>query len=259
MLSNTLERLDRCQRSLNDFLEEKRSSFPRFYFIGDDDLLQILGQATRPAVIQAHLKKLFAGIHSVAFDQEERHIVAMNSIDGEVVPLKKQVKARRVKVLQYVQWQWHPFQVRISVEVESWLSELAKEMKNTLKALLVECVSAGRKGQQGGGMDPLKYPSQVLCVAEAILFTERCEEAIAKRSLSGLVSDLEAQLESFTSVDLGSDSDAKVLDLKLKALILDTIHNIDVAKTLVDRDVRSVDDWMWQKQLRLVGHESDQY
>ncbi len=91
ILSNTLERLERCQRSLNDFLEEKRSSFPRFYFIGDDDLLQILGQATRPAVIQAHLKKLFAGIHSVGFDQEDKHIIAMNSIDGEVVPLQKKV------------------------------------------------------------------------------------------------------------------------------------------------------------------------
>ena len=49
-------------------------------------------------------------------------------------------------------------QVRISSEVESWLSELAKEMKSTLKALLAECVAKGRKQQ--GGMDPLKYPSQ---------------------------------------------------------------------------------------------------
>jgi dynein heavy chain 2 len=29
-----LEQLDRCQKALNDFLEEKRSKFPRFYFIG---------------------------------------------------------------------------------------------------------------------------------------------------------------------------------------------------------------------------------
>lgn len=41
--------------------QEKRSAFPRFYFIGDDDLLEILGQATNPTVIQSHLKKLFAG------------------------------------------------------------------------------------------------------------------------------------------------------------------------------------------------------
>lgn len=56
--------LDICQRTLADFLEEKRSAFPRFYFIGDDDLLEILGQAKNPAIIQAHLKKLFAGLRS---------------------------------------------------------------------------------------------------------------------------------------------------------------------------------------------------
>ena len=54
-----LDRLERCQKSLNEFLEQKRSSFPRFYFIGDEDLLQILGQASKPAIIQTHLKKLF--------------------------------------------------------------------------------------------------------------------------------------------------------------------------------------------------------
>lgn len=67
--------------------QEKRSLFPRFYFIGDEDLLEILGQATNPTVIQTHLKKLFAGIHNVDFDEGCQHIVAMKSLDGEVVPL----------------------------------------------------------------------------------------------------------------------------------------------------------------------------
>ena len=62
ILSNMLDRLERCQKSLNEFLEEKRSSFPRFYFIGDDDLLQILGQATKPAIIQAWLPDGFSQI-----------------------------------------------------------------------------------------------------------------------------------------------------------------------------------------------------
>ena len=42
-------------------------------------------------VIQSHLKKLFAGIHSVEFDEEQGRILAMKSLDGEVVQLKKPV------------------------------------------------------------------------------------------------------------------------------------------------------------------------
>ena len=50
-----------------------------------------MGQATNPTVIQTHLKKLFAGIHSVQFDKECSHIVAMRSLEGEVVPLKEPI------------------------------------------------------------------------------------------------------------------------------------------------------------------------
>ncbi len=232
-----LERLERCQKSLNEFLEEKRSSFPRFYFIGDDDLLQILGQATKPAVIQTHLKKLFAGIYNVAFDAEEKRIVAMNSIEGEVVPLKNKVQ--------------------ITSQVESWLSQLAKEMKETLKRLSVECLTEGRR-EGGSGMDPLKYPSQILCLAEAVLFTERCEEAIQRGTLRDYYSELEAHLQSYTDVDLGDDSsDSKVLELKLKALILDTVHYLSVVDELMTKNVKTKGDWLWQKQLRYYLRDSD--
>ncbi len=77
--------------SLTRAVQEKRSVFPRFYFIGDDDLLEILGQSTNPSVIQSHLKKLFAGIHTVQFSEEGREIVAMRSLEGELVPLKNPV------------------------------------------------------------------------------------------------------------------------------------------------------------------------
>lgn len=50
-LETILTQLDLCQKALNDYLEEKRQKFSRFYFIGDDDLLEILGQAHNPAVI----------------------------------------------------------------------------------------------------------------------------------------------------------------------------------------------------------------
>ena len=42
-----------------------------------------------------------------------------------------------------------------------WLGYLAKEMKDTLKEMLVECLDVSKKGA-GTGVDPSKYPSQVI-------------------------------------------------------------------------------------------------
>lgn len=39
-LPQMAQQLDSCQKALSEFLEDKRSLFPRFYFIGDDDLLE---------------------------------------------------------------------------------------------------------------------------------------------------------------------------------------------------------------------------
>ena len=101
-METLLEQLHRCQKALNEFLEEKRSAFPRFYFIGDDDLLEILGQATQPVVIQSHLKKLFAGIHTVVFSEEGKEIVAMKSLEGERVNLVHPVTVTtEVEVCQF--------------------------------------------------------------------------------------------------------------------------------------------------------------
>ena len=40
-LQQMLQQMDICQKALSNFLEDKRSAFPRFYFIGDDDLLEV--------------------------------------------------------------------------------------------------------------------------------------------------------------------------------------------------------------------------
>ena len=44
------------------YLEEQRSHFARLYFIGDEDLLEILGHSKDPVKVSKHLKKMFPGI-----------------------------------------------------------------------------------------------------------------------------------------------------------------------------------------------------
>jgi dynein heavy chain 2 len=92
-------------------------------------------------------------------------------------------------------------------------------------------------------------------LAEAIVFTERCEKAISSSpgALSKLKSDYQNQLASYTSAPLlqssGSDEQG-VIVLKLQALIMDIIHYIDVIKQILDARCRSINDWAWKKQLK---------
>ncbi|KAL2914266.1 hypothetical protein HK105_206212 [Polyrhizophydium stewartii] len=225
-----VDQLERCQKALNEFLEQKRAKFARFYFIGDEDLLEILGQAKNPQVIQTHLKKLFAGVHNVQFDENMTSIVAMRSLHGEHVPLKSPVQ--------------------VTDEVESWLQNFALEMKATLKAMLLECLAVS---------DIFKFPSQLIGLAEYLHFTSNAELIIQNgQSFAPLEKQLRDDLEKYTTFDTATIADKTeraVVELKIKSLILDIIHFLDVVDQLKRVERPLLTDWSWRRQLRFYLNE----
>jgi dynein heavy chain, axonemal len=65
--------MDRLQRNLDGYLEEKRELFPRFYFISSDELLQILATATDLKSVEKHVNKCFENINAfILQDESER-------------------------------------------------------------------------------------------------------------------------------------------------------------------------------------------
>ena len=84
---NANEIMDRVQNSLEDYLEKKRMAFPRFYFLSNDELLEILSQTRDPHAVQPHLIKCFDAIKRLQFGEfeESKKMFALVSGEGEVV------------------------------------------------------------------------------------------------------------------------------------------------------------------------------
>ena len=91
--------LEKCQKSLNDYLDSKRNAFPRFFFISDDELLSILGSSD-PACVQEHIIKMFDNISSLRLIKGTDNITiahAMISAEKEKI---KFITTNRLKIIK---------------------------------------------------------------------------------------------------------------------------------------------------------------
>jgi dynein heavy chain len=238
LLPHLTEQLELCQKSLSGYLESKRAIFPRFYFVSDPALLEILGQASDSHTIQAHLKSVFDNVDKVQFhDKEYDKIVGLESSEGERVTLSRPMLA--------------------SGNVEMWLGTLLKSMQITINDIIREAASRVNEVPLQKFMD--EYPAQIGLLCLQIQWTQMCEEGLTlsktdKKKMAATnqrITDILNTLIEVTTREL-----TKMDRVKYETLITIQVHHRDVFEKLFKAHVKSPEDFEWLRQARFYWHET---
>ncbi|KAF1778944.1 P-loop containing nucleoside triphosphate hydrolase [Phytophthora cactorum] len=231
--------LDTIQKGLNDYLETKRLYFPRFFFLSNDELLEILAETKDPLRVQPHLKKAFDGISQLEF-QDNLDITAMLSPEMEKVPFRYE------KISQNL---INPNNSGGNVEV--WLEEVEMTMKKSVAFHL-----------DGSIMDyPTKdrlewvqqWPGQVVLAVNQTMWTQQSEKALIScaKDPNALREHLEVlRTELKRTVEMVRGELPKLIRITLGALVVMDVHNRDTIAELVDLKITDKMDFDWLAQLR---------
>ncbi|XP_072536415.1 dynein axonemal heavy chain 5 isoform X2 [Salminus brasiliensis] len=234
LLPHLLEQLEVCQKSLSGYLEKKRLVFPRFFFVSDPVLLEILGQASDSHTIQAHLLNLFDNVNRVVFHEKNYdQILSFQSQEGETVDLSESINAQG--------------------NVETWLGLLLDGVKKTIHGIIRKAyIAACDPGLKIIEFQSV-FPAQVGLLGIQLIWTRDAEESLnlsktdkkIMQTTNQKFLDILNELIDMTTHDL-----TKMERTKYETLITIHVHQKDIYDDLVKMNIRSTSDFQWQKQSR---------
>ncbi|XP_029930046.1 dynein heavy chain 11, axonemal [Myripristis murdjan] len=241
-LETLQQRLSVCEKALAEYLETKRLTFPRFYFVSASDLLEIVSKGTQPRQVTRHLLKLFDNIADLRFKDSNRGgdgeedgeavAIGMYSREGEYVPFSEPCVCKG--------------------QAECWLSALESTMRCTVRKEIQEAVAAYEDKPRDQWL--FDYPAQVGLTGSQVWWAtdvgiafERVEEGF-ENALKDYNRKQITQLNSLIHMLLGdlTPGDRQ----KIMTVCTIDVHARDVVAKLIAQKVTTGQAFAWLSQLR---------
>ncbi|PSN32950.1 Dynein beta chain [Blattella germanica] len=200
-LEELQKQLTLCEKALAEYLETKRLTYPRFYFISSADLLDILSNGNQPELVAKHLTKLYDSLAKLKFDQQggknTKNATAMWAKDGEFVKFNGICDC--------------------SGKVEVWLNRVTDSMRRTVRYYFGEAVITYEDNPREKWI--FDYPAQVsLCGTQIWWSTEITQlNTLISLLLGDLTNEDRQKIMTICTIDVHSrDVVAKMIVAKFR-------------------------------------------
>ncbi|EDS37651.1 ciliary dynein heavy chain 11 [Culex quinquefasciatus] len=231
-LEQSNELMEEITNGVNEYLEKKRLYFPRFFFLSNDEMLEILSETKDPLRVQPHLSKCFEGINRLEFDKA-LDIRSMFSIEKEQVHFVEKVSTTEARG-----------------SVEKWLLRVEEEM---LKAVMHQ-INASYESYKEKPRDSwvLDWPGMVVLCVSQIYWAANIHACLGRKEEALMEYHKQLQSELMDVVKLIRSKEITNLDrITIKALIVIDVHGKDVVDDLIKQQCfHSENDFQWLAQLR---------
>jgi dynein heavy chain len=255
ILKNSLpslqEGLEVCQKKLENFLETKRSLFPRFYFISNADLLKILSAGSDPNNVQDDYEKLFDAVHEVEMDDSNRKAITK-------IVCKFGGCMEKVTLVEPVMAEGN---------IEDWLGKLEKEMQRSMRQICANGAKEVFSMQNNLREFYEKFQSQVALLGLQAIWADFVTECLQK-SNKERPAELTKKGKKFQAVkddlvDFCLEDLDKLKRCKIETLVTIHVHQVDVFKIIAEdaraNRIKDENDFDWCKNTRVAYRREDNH
>lgn len=223
-LTKLFDSLQNTKKGLLEYLDRQRDLFPRFYFVGNDNLLELLGSSSNISLINKHINLMFTGVNSLIFDLSKTHVIGVLSPQGEVLHLNEELEVKGVRAL--AEWMTN-FELQLKLSLASSITE------TFAKVTTLDFCSSNSVDSMS---DLLKsVPVQSLTIAFQIYFSQKLTNLHDDNAINDLLNQTNAVSSALKSHILSCSNTLQLS--KARSLIIDILHHQKILESLLHSSI----------------------
>ena len=226
--------IEEIKKSLIDHLDCKRKDYPRFYFLSTDEILELMLNGQNFVDVKKFLPKIFDCVEEIELN-ENNDMMGAISIGGERLKFCRALRLKEniVNSLQQVQ------------------NGIKEALNKYMKLAISDYDDIDRKEWLS------KYPCQVVLAISQIVWCNATESTISEQASTpnGMLEWYEEIVKEIQqAIQLLKHTTTKYTT---STMLISYLHSRDIIEELVIQNVSNINDYNWQRVLRLYWEEDD--